>query len=650
MLVWAVHDGGYDAETWYWGGLASLGVLAMTAVVLRQRLRLTRPRLVTIALLAGYVGWCYASIAWAQSPGDALQGANQALLYLLVFALCVLLPWTAEAALTALAAFAAGIGVIGIVLLFDLASSHHVAGLVIEGRLAAPTGYFNATAALFTIDALVSIGLATRRELPGPVRGLMLSFACSGLALAVTVQSRGWLFTLPIVFLIAAITVRDRLRVALAAVIPLAGTFAVLGRLLDVYRSSGAAALTHAAAAAARPTLMICAAAFVIGTLLAWADSLWPTAPLSPRRRRLVGSVVIAAVLIALAGGGLRATHGDPIGFISRQWNGFSHQQTSSSGSHFADVGSGRYDFWRVALDAFVANPVGGLGEDNFADYYVRRRRTLEEPSWTHSIELRLLAQTGLVGFALMTAFLLSALRLAVRARSGPGPLAPAVAAIALMPLIVWLVHGSVDWFWEMPALSGPALGFLGVAGSLEPAGAPAAAVESADRRQPGSGGRPAINPSGVLGVAAGVLAVAAGVLALGLPYLSVREVSLASDVSSSSPAAALSDLATAASLNPLSSVPGRLAGAIALREGRYGVAQMRFQQSIAREPGGWFAWLGAGLAASALAERGRARADFAAAYAINSNQPAIRQALARVYSRRPLSAAEAFSLLVIVQ
>ena len=25
MLVWAVHDGGYDADTWYWGALVVLG-------------------------------------------------------------------------------------------------------------------------------------------------------------------------------------------------------------------------------------------------------------------------------------------------------------------------------------------------------------------------------------------------------------------------------------------------------------------------------------------------------------------------------------------------------------------------------------------------------------------------------------------------
>ncbi len=46
------------------------------------------------------------SIAWAESPGDALQGSNRALLYLLVFVLMLSLPWTPEGALAALVTFA----------------------------------------------------------------------------------------------------------------------------------------------------------------------------------------------------------------------------------------------------------------------------------------------------------------------------------------------------------------------------------------------------------------------------------------------------------------------------------------------------------------------------------------------------------------
>src|SRR5205814_830668 len=138
-----------------------------------------------LAALAGYVLWSYASIAWAGSPGDALEGSNRALLYLVMFALMTSLPWTPQGLFVALVTYALGVGVIAFVILFRLAATDHVAALVIDGRLAAPTGYFNSTAAVFTIDALLAIGLSSRRELPGLLRGVLLAVACAGLQLAV---------------------------------------------------------------------------------------------------------------------------------------------------------------------------------------------------------------------------------------------------------------------------------------------------------------------------------------------------------------------------------------------------------------------------------------------------------------------------------
>ena len=145
-----------------------------------------------------------------------------------------------------------------------------------------------------------------------------------------------------------------------------------------------------------------------------------------------------------------------------------------------------------------------------------------------------------------------------------------------------------------------------------------------------------------------GVTALVAGVIVLGVPYLSVRETSLGSDVAPHDPQAALADYATASRLNPLSAIPGRLAGVVALDIGRYAVARQRFEQSITRDPGGWFAWLGAGLAASALGERPAAEHYFRTAYAINSAQPADQAALQRVNTKHPLTSAEAFNLLIV--
>ncbi len=57
MLVWAVHNGGYDDDTWYWGALAVLALL-VTAVVIDRgaaRLRLTRVSAGALAAFALYV-------------------------------------------------------------------------------------------------------------------------------------------------------------------------------------------------------------------------------------------------------------------------------------------------------------------------------------------------------------------------------------------------------------------------------------------------------------------------------------------------------------------------------------------------------------------------------------------------------------------
>ena len=471
--------------------------------------------------------------------------------------------------------------------------------------------------------------------------------------MAVIVQSRGWLFTLPIVALVAIVIVPNRLRVAAAAAIPILAAVIPVHRLLHVYESSPGHSLAETAVHAGRPALAICAGAFVAGTLLAWADQLYRGPRPSRSTRRSVG-VVLAIVAIAGASPrGLVVSKGHPVQFISRQWHGFSHEQHTATSSHFTDVGSGRYDFWRVALDAFVANPIGGLGQDNFGDYYLTHRRTLEEPSWTHSLELRLLAHTGIVGFALFAGFLIAAFAAALRARRRGDAGTRMLAATMLLPATVWLIHGSLDWFWEIPALSGPALGFLGAAGGLgsgldrTPAPVPTA-DESPEGALPGDEPRRPRVPTPVV-AAIGVLAVACATVALAFPYLSAREVSLASAISGTDPTRALKDLKLASKLNPLSSDPGRIAGAIALRNGSYAEAADRFKQSISAEPGGWFSWLGAGLAASALGDRTQARHDFVVANSINDRQPAVQQALQRVDSPHPLTSAEAFKLLILV-
>jgi hypothetical protein len=357
-----------------------------------------------------------------------------------------------------------------------------------------------------------------------------------------------------------------------------------------------------------------------------------------------VRAVGVAAAVVALAVaavGAVAATHGHPIRFFNDQWHGFTHPSAANAAaaSHFASTGSQREDAWRVALDAFAAHPLGGLGQDNFSDYYTVHGRTGIELAWVHSWELRLLAHTGIVGFLALIAFLAAAVTAALRRRRPRGSLGGALAGIALLPLIVWLIHGSVDWFWEMPALSAPALAFLAMAGALTED--PGTAADPAARSRPS-------RTRTVVAAGCAVAAFLAAVVVLSFSYLSVREVSIGSDLRGSNPTQALAHLKTAADLNPWDSEPGRLAGTIALQSGSYEEAERRFNQAVSRQAGGWFSWFGAGLAASQLGQRDVAHHDFAVARSLTSDQQAVKDALARVDGPNPLTPQQGLDQLVL--
>jgi hypothetical protein len=430
-----------------------------------------------------------------------------------------------------------------------------------------------------------------------------------------------------------------------AAIIPVIGALVPLHRLLHVYEVTAVAhptarAFDHAAKTAGATSLVCCLVVLIAGTLVLVAEDRFK--PREVRRSVVLAGGLVAAVLaLAVASvGAVAATHGHPIRFFNEQWHGFTHPSTTNAAqaSHFASTGSEREDAWRVALDAFAAHPIGGLGQDNFSDYYTVHGRTGIELAWVHSWELRLLAHTGIVGFLAFIAFLVAAAIAALRRRARKGSLRGAMAGIALLPLIVWLIHGSVDWFWEMPALTAPALAFLAMAGALTEEGSAVAATAPA---------RPGRARTAVV-AACGVVAFLAAVVVLSFSYLSVREVSIGSDLRGSNPTQALAHLQTAADLNPYDSEPGRLAGTIALQSGSYEQALARFGQATARQPRGWFSWFGAGLAASELGEPAVARHNFEVAKSLNSSQQVIKDALSRVDSPTPMTPQQGLDELVL--
>src|SRR5208282_6780207 len=92
---------------------------------------------------------------------------------------------------------------------------------------------------------------------------------------------------------------------------------------------------------------------------------------------------------------------GNPVTRVRHGWDTFKsgYAATNSSGSRLTSgLGSNRYDFYRVALDEFAAHPLLGIGADNFQQQYLAHGRSRETPHYPHSVELRTLTETGLVG------------------------------------------------------------------------------------------------------------------------------------------------------------------------------------------------------------------------------------------------------------
>ncbi len=632
LVWWALDSGGYFPADWLPGVAIAFALLAVAVVALGTSFRPpSRAATAAVCLLGAYTLWSFASILWADVPAAALEGAQRTLLYLGCFWLFAFVPWTIAAARAAIVAAGLAVGAVGLVTIARVAAADEPLRLFIDARLAAPLGYQNAAAALWTMGALPALMLASRRETSPFLRPLLLALSGLLLALALMAESRGWLFTLPLIVGLMLVIVPGRARL-LAFALPVAGALAITsGAILDVYRVAGGLAPADAARVAGTPVdhAVVAVALMTLGLLLAGvamtlADRRW-AAP-APRLRtgmsRAVGAA--AVVVLVIIGAGVGATQDLP-GSVDRAWTEFRDTDTTApdrADVRFTSLGSGRYDFWRVALDVWREHPLGGAGQDNFAEQYVAARRTSEEPRWVHSLPLRVLVHTGIVGALLFAGFVLALAWAAAQPwrRRRPAP-ERAVLAAALLPLVVWLVYGSVDWLWEYPVLSVLALAGAGIAVSC--AGAAATGDRSAARRR-----------AAPLAIAA---AIAAAVL-VAPSYVADRDVREAAARWPSNPAAAFARLGRAQDLDRLGADPWLVEGVIAARVGRPAQARRALRKAREREPRNWAVRFLLGL----TADRTAAARELAAARRLNPREPVISEALERLSSTRPMTLPEA--------
>jgi tetratricopeptide (TPR) repeat protein len=616
FLWWETQEGGYAPTAWYPG--AAVFLVLFVAVLTLSAARSAVPRgwsKRAMFLFTAFTAWSFLSIVWAGVQGDAWDGANRTLLYLSVYATFALLRWRARDAGVLLALFAIGTAAIG-----AAALAMEDASAFIDGRLAAPTGYANATAALFLIAFWPAVGLAARPELHWAARGVLLAAGGLLLQLAVLAQSRGSVVAGALGLAVYVLLTEQRLRAVLVLVPTAVITLMSLDPLLSVFASSTEAGFRDAVAreqhALALSTLALLAVGAVIGVL----DRRRPLDRRLHRHIRHRGSLaalaagaVVAALATATLGTGLWSISGDA------ERSG----PTSALGSsRFGGLETGRIDIWRVAGETAAAHPVLGVGADNFAVDFVRARETYEEPLYPHSLVLRAFSQLGVVGGVLFLGFIAVALVAAVRFRGRSGGLTNAVAAASVAAAVYWLVHGSLDWFWEIPALAAPALALLGLASGLERSHCyrPLSIRLRSPRAR----------------LATAVLAAAALASYL-FPGIAASELERAVAAWPAAPEQVFSRLESARRLNPLSERPDIVAGILAQRSGQPDRARIAFENAVERNPDDWFAQLQLALLNAAAGRRTEALAALGRAEALNPLEPTIQAAKDHVFADGPL-------------
>ena len=136
---------------------------------------------VAVGCLAAYTALSFLSILWAGVPGDAWEGANRTLLYLLVFALFACWVQTGVTAALLLCGWVLAMVGVGLFVLPHLDAAAGVARLIAllpGGRLVYPAGYVNADAAQWLMAGWPALLLARERRLPWWLRGRWRAARC----------------------------------------------------------------------------------------------------------------------------------------------------------------------------------------------------------------------------------------------------------------------------------------------------------------------------------------------------------------------------------------------------------------------------------------------------------------------------------------
>ena len=606
VAVWAIcfglvvylgmEGGGYDPLVHDGVGIAIWWIaLAGIAVGALPRRRPGTSAWVALGLLAAFVAWTGFSLGWTES--DTSTSADLARLsgYLGIFAFAVFTRAPRETG-RLIGAVAAGIVVIALVALLSrlhpawFPEAGQTASFISDSRerLSYPIDYWNGLAALVAIGLPLVLEIAT-----GARTVLVRALAAAALpAMALTLfltLSRGGIASAAIALCVYLAICADRLPKLLTALV--AGGGGAILVLATTQRNAFQEGLDNAAAHQQGDemltlVLIVCFVVALIQAGLSYGlvNDMRPRWTFVSRGGSLAAAVAAGLAVLVLA------VALDAPGRASDGWQEFKEAGGPGAGSgRLGSVaGESRYELWKAALDQNSTKPLNGTGSGTFELWWARHGRTGESVRDTHSLYLQTLGELGIVGLALLVAFLVTVFAAGGRSMLRASAAKRSRLAAALAACAAFCLSAVVDWVWQIPVL---AVALLLLASLL---------VTGEDRAE--SQGRASLGAPLRIGFgAAAIVAIVA--IAIPLATTALLRDSEA-DVRAGRLAEALDGARTAESVHADAAAP-RLQQALVLElQGELDPAAAAAREAIELEPENWRNWL---VLSRIEAERGRA-------------------------------------------
>lgn len=591
-VVVSLADGGYAPEAIAAGTLLIWwAVIVGLAVGGFPRAGIPRATISAGLCIAGLAALTALSLAWASDDGKAFIELVRVSGYAGLFVLVILASPRASARswLTGLAIGLVAVAALALGSRFEpsLLPGHDdqiaaaLAGA--EGRLSYPIGYWNALAACMALATVLLTWLGARAQTRGG-RALAIGALPAVLLTIYLTSSRGGVAAgvAGLLALIALGPARTRLIGGLAlAAAGGAVLVAITGLRSPLVDDPGSSVARFAGDELLLATLIMCAAVGLARHLLdEWLQGLKVSRNLA--RAALVGAGVVALVAVVAA---------NPLERYD-QFKQAPDEFQAGGSQHLASAsGSGRYQFWSTALDAFQSQPIGGIGAGGYEEYWNQNGSIARVLRDAHSLFFETIGELGIVGLALIVAFFAIAAVQGLRRRATGA--AGGVVEVSLALLAAGVLSAAIDWTWELAAAFGPvvvAVGLLVGPATLREAGSEGSGPE---------GGRPF--GWGVATLLAGWVAVwIAGIMLLTEVKLDdSRDAETRGDLTT-----AAQDADDAITLQPWAAEPRLQLALVQERAGNLRAARREIAQAIDRAPEDWSLWFVASRIEGSIGDR----------------------------------------------